>query len=117
MQLSRTLKALAVGLGAYVALAAVAADSARTHVGGALPSPVSVALADTSGTRLKASYTVGSDGSKLFDADAVYDSQLGVDCSFSIAADGQTRCPGIQDANLQKPIVFSDAACTTPVVV
>ena len=54
------------------------------------PIPDAAAQAATSGTRLKASYYVGADGSKEFIG--LYDSQLGVNCSFYSASDGTSRC-------------------------
>ncbi len=118
MHLNATLKALTVGLGVYVALAAVAADSPHTRgsLVSVLPSPVPAALADTSGTRLKAAYIAGADGSKLFDANAMYDSQLSVECTFHIASDGNSRClPVLSPSSLQNGVYFLDGSCTQPV--
>ncbi len=59
----------------------------------ALTDPVFEAKADitTSGTRLKANYFVGTDGSKQFQS--WHDSQLNLDCNFlTSTVDGTTRC-------------------------
>jgi hypothetical protein len=64
-----------------------------TNVLDALTDPVPEARADitTSGTRLKANYFVGSDGSKQFQS--WHDSQLNLDCNFlTNTVDGTTRC-------------------------
>lgn len=57
-----------------------------------LTNPVTDAHADTnqSGTRLRAKYFVGSDGSRQFNG--WHDSQRNEDCSFGTASDGMTRC-------------------------
>jgi hypothetical protein len=58
----------------------------------ALTDPVSSANADPyqSGTRLKANYLAGSDGSKQWAG--WHDAQRNEDCGFVTAADGTTRC-------------------------
>jgi hypothetical protein len=76
----------------------------------ALTDPVSTAAADPnmSGTRLKTQRYVGADGSSAFLG--MYDSQLGVPCSFSIAADGTSRClPGYSAAAIAT--FFADSGC------
>lgn len=71
---------------------ALADGSKDSSILDALTDPVPDALADvtTSGSRLKAKWIVGADGSKQFRN--WYDSQLGHDCYFNPASDGQTRC-------------------------
>jgi hypothetical protein len=82
----------------------------------ALTDPVSTAKADPnqSGTRLKAKYYVGTDGSKTFAG--MHDGQLGVDCAFTLASDGTTRClPGYgTGAALANEPYFADSGCTQP---
>jgi hypothetical protein len=77
----------------------------------ALTDPVPDALADgpnTSGTRLKAKWRVGDDGSREFAG--WHDSQLDLDCYFGVAADGVDRCLPYSAGLL--PTYYSDAACT-----
>ena len=66
--------------------------SSGSSGGTSVTNPVPTASADStqSGSRLKAMYNVGSDGSKVFAS--LHDSQLNVDCSFGGASDGSTRC-------------------------
>jgi hypothetical protein len=92
------------------------ADSGGMSLLDALTDPVPAANADTtqSGSRLKAKYYVGSDGSKQFLG--WHDSMLNVDCSFLLASDATTRCipaapPGVGIATQN---FFADAACTQP---
>jgi hypothetical protein len=77
-------------------------------------SPVPDANADTtqSGSRLKATYYVGSDGSKQFASWS--DSARGNEtCTFQVAADGATRC---LPAGSYSYSYFSNSTCTTPAV-
>jgi len=82
----------------------------------ALTDPVPDASADpTSGTRLKAKYRMGADGSKEYINGTWFDSQRNEDCSFATAMDGQLRClPNLAQAYVVESI-FSDASCTKPV--
>jgi len=79
----------------------------------ALTNPVPDANAEptTSGSRLKARYYVGEDGSRQFVG--WYDSQRKEECSFLSAGDGETRC---LPAGAYPIGVYSDANCTTPIV-
>ncbi len=79
----------------------------------ALTDPVPSAFADpTDGTRLKATYLIGADGSKAYLTSVWYDSQRSEDCSFGVAGDGQTRClPNGAAGGL-----FADSACTQPIL-
>jgi hypothetical protein len=82
-------------------------DSGGAGILDALTDPVSEAKADTnqSGSRLKAKYYVGTDGSRQFSG--WHDSMLNADCNFYPASDGSTRCmPGTPASS-----VFSDAGC------
>jgi hypothetical protein len=69
--------------------------------------PVSTAKADTvSGSRLKAKYYVGNDGSKQFIQ--WHDSQLDADCYFAQTASGLRCLPAYITANAY----YADAACS-----
>ena len=97
------------GSGSGAAHDGTASDSA--NILDALTDPVPKAGADTtqSGTRLKASYYVGSDGSKTFFT--MHDSQLNVDCGFVTASDGTTRCMPLANA-VNVGQFFSDSGCS-----
>jgi len=91
--------------------------------GTSVTNPVPTASADStqSGSRLKAMYNVGSDGSKTFVT--FHDTQLNADCSFGGASDGSTRClpSGAQvggffsDPQCSQPLGFAATGCVTPV--
>lgn len=74
------------------------------------PVPDAAAQAATSGSRLKASYYIGADGSKQFKT--MHDSQLGVDCSYLTAADGATRCLPSGTAAIS---YFADSSCSASI--
>lgn len=78
-------------------------------------SPVPDANADEtqSGSRLKAAYYVGSDGSKQF-AHWVDTARNGESCAFAPASDGSTRC---LPSSLQYTFYFSNAGCTLPLLI
>jgi len=80
-----------------------------------LTDPVPSARADgnQSGTRLKARYYVGSDGSKEFIG--WHDSQRNEDCGFVTASDGTMRCLGGSGV-ASVGTYFSDTGCTQPLV-
>lgn len=71
--------------------------------------------AAVSGSRLKARWRVGADGSRAFIG--WMDAQLANECRFEIAADGEERClPGVE-VGIAKPslfggVYFVDDACT-----
>ncbi|MFO0588813.1 MAG: hypothetical protein U0441_14785 [Polyangiaceae bacterium] len=65
-----------------------------------------------SGSRLKAKYRVGEDGSKSYLPYVWYDSQRKEDCGFALAADGKERCLPVGTYNAAPGIYFSDAACS-----
>jgi len=67
-------------------------------------------LEATSGSRLKAYWITAPDGSKQFN-NQWWDSQLNIDCSFTVAQDGNWRC--MPAASAASAIFFSDAGCTT----
>ena len=75
--------------------------------------PVPDAAADPiDGSRLKARYRVADDGSKEYLSGVWFDSQRNEVCTFTTAADGTERC--LPDGVVAT--VFSDAACTMPVL-
>jgi len=69
--------------------------------------------AASNGSRLKVRWQGGVDGSRAFAA--WYDSQLGVDCYFTTAEDGRTRCIPVSTAFLGNAYV--DPNCTQRVMV
>ena len=80
-------------------------------LGDALTDPVGAANADPnqSGSRLKAKYHAGSDGTKSFIG--WHDSQRNEDCGFTIAGDGTPRC---LPSGAFSGGFFSDSGCTQP---
>lgn len=79
--------------------------------GGGVMDPVPTANADpASGTRLKAKFVVGSDGSKSYLDGQWYDSGLMIDCVATPAADGSTRC--MPQAAAYAGSLYSDPECT-----
>jgi hypothetical protein len=78
----------------------------------AMTDPVPDASAqETSGTRLKARYYVGDDGSKQFAG--WYDTERKENCTFSTASDGAIRCvPAATAAAVGS--YFADSACKQP---
>jgi len=78
----------------------------------ALADPVAKARAGTqSGSRLKAKWYVGADGSKVFTG--MYDSQLMSDCFFVQTGDGTTRCfPSGLSTGLLFGSYYSDGGCS-----
>lgn len=65
----------------------------------------------TGGTRLKSRVYVADDGTKQWVG--WHDSQLGIDCAFVTAADGQTRCLPTGTANGSG--YYADDGCSQPV--
>ncbi len=106
MQLSQILLPLLSGAAVYLA---VTVHSASTP----LLDPVAPASAELSGTRLKARYIRGADGSRTFLPDVFYDSQLDVDCKFSNASDDKLRCLP-ESPPFQYSIFYLDDQCTKP---
>jgi hypothetical protein len=81
----------------------------EVHGGGG---PVAIAEAHAeSGTRLKARWLVGTDGSRQFVN--WYDSELKVECAFGSATDGTQRCMPAGAAAIHLA-GYTDAACTQP---
>ncbi len=75
--------------------------------------PVPPATAELSGTRLKAKYIQGADGSRVFVPGWFHDAELDVDCKFEMAWDDKLRClPDVPSYN----VVYLDDKCTKPVV-
>ena len=87
-------------------------DGSATITLDALTDPVGMANAapEQSGSRLKAKYYVGSDGSRQFLG--WHDSMLNVDCAFYPASDGTTRC--MPAGTTVSASVFSDPGCSQP---
>ena len=111
-----TKEALKVLVGSITVYGVMAACSSASHP------PVTAALADVNmgGSRLKANYYAGSDGSQQF-LSTFHDTQRNEDCSFGLASDGTTRClpsPSAPTGPMQSmySVYYSDAACTTPIV-
>jgi hypothetical protein len=78
----------------------------------AMTDPVSEASADTvSGSRLKAYYETGDDGSKAYLPGTWWDSTRGEDCSSRIAGDGKLRCLPT-DYGYPFNIQYMDPSCT-----
>lgn len=67
-----------------------------------------------SGSRLKAKYRLGEDGSKAYLPFVWYDSERKEDCNFSLAADAKERCLPLGTYNAVLGTYFSDSACTAP---
>lgn len=91
------------------------AKDAISSIVDVLTDPIPNADADLtqSGTRLKAVYYAGSDGSQIA-AGYFHDSMRNEDCSFALAADGMTRCLPIMIANAT--VDYADSACTQPLL-
>ena len=79
------------------------------------PFDIASAQADTSGSRLKVKYMVGSDGTKV-PYGGLHDTMLNVDCSWLSAHDGATRCMPLSGAAIDIQSVFSDSGCTQAIV-
>lgn len=87
----------------------------------ALTDPVPEAMAGLenpqSGTRLKAKYIMGSDGSKQYPGPTGvlwYDSMLMTDCAFVKAADQTWRCLPTGTTDPFSPL-YTDSQCTQPI--
>lgn len=78
------------------------------------PVPTANADVNQSGSRLKAKYYAGADGSQQF-LFMFHDTLLNTDCSFSKASDGTIRCmPVSSGVTIGSGSFFSDAACSQP---
>ncbi len=119
MNTNHALIALLGGAAVYVAVAASSTEPTRhfaAKVVERIAHPVEPAHAEVSGTRLKAKYTAGSDGSKLYDPEVLSDSELGVDCAFGLASDSTTRClPTISPASIATFVEYTDSKCEDPI--
>lgn len=73
------------------------------------PVPDAAAEPATSGTRIRARYYNGEDGSRQFVG--WRDTERDEDCSFQQAEDGQTRCT---PTYLAPAVYYADAGCTQP---
>jgi hypothetical protein len=65
-------------------------------------------------TRLKPKYIAGTDGSKYYVPNVLYDTQRMEDCGYATAADGVRRC--LPKDMVATSIGYKDAACTKPFV-
>jgi len=83
---------------------------------GTMMDPVPDASAEpaTDGSRLKAIYQVGSDGSRQQQYNW-WDSARDEECSFTAFADGSTRC--VPSSGASGGSFFSDSGCATPLFV
>jgi hypothetical protein len=97
MRIREAAKMLAGSIVVYLAMAACVTDT------------VSEAQAQPSGSRLKANWLVGSDGSRQFQN--WHDTQLNMDCLFLTAADGTTRCLP-SDQTITVTNYYADSACS-----
>ena len=134
MRARETLRILGGSILVYVAVATcqVAGSGTSTRDGGSvdvsapggldvsrvldvLTNPVPAAQADStqSGSRLKAIYFVGADGSKQPVFNQWYDSQRREHCMFTSHADGNYYCLPV---GTEASGMFSDAGCTQPLV-
>lgn len=66
-----------------------------------------------SGTRLKGKYVTGPDGARIYRRGVLFDSQLGVDCTYRKAADGSLRCIPQNGYASPPAVLFKDPACLT----
>jgi hypothetical protein len=111
-------EALKVLVGSIAVYGAMVACSSASNPG----QPVAAAMADINagGSRLKANYYEGSDGSQQF-LSTFHDAQRGEDCAFATASDGTIRCLPVTNAppGASPPVYsvyYGDAACTMPIV-
>ena len=111
-------EALKVLVGSITVYGAMVACSSANNPG----QPVAAAMADINagGSRLKANYYEGSDGSQQF-LSTFHDAQRSEDCAFATASDGTIRCLPV--ANVRPGaspsvygVYYGDAACTMPIV-
>ena len=66
-----------------------------------------------SGSRIKQKVLMTPDGAKVFQNS--YDTQLNIDCTFRLAADGQLRCLPYLNVAYDFGSYFADSNCTVPV--
>lgn len=67
--------------------------------------------AAVSGSRLKAQYQVGDDGSSAFYG--WIDLKTGQSCAYSVATDGMTRCLPAPTSGFISNILYTDPSCST----
>lgn len=92
-------------------------DGSFAQLADAMISPVADAKAGgvVSGSRLKATFIVGSDGSKRIDPDVFWDAELGETCQFTELADGESYCvPRHAEAHMSDEAtkLYADASCS-----
>jgi hypothetical protein len=116
MNVDQALK-LVLGSGVVYAIAAACGSGSGGGGGsGGHGGPVPDAMADVnqSGSRLKAQYVSGADGSKTFIG--MYDTQTKHECAYAFAADGMTRCLPFGPLVVQSTIYYGDMGCTQPIL-
>ena len=115
MKLEQALK-LVLGSSLVYAIVAACGGGSGGHAGKDGGGPVHDAMADVnqSGSRLKAQYYTGSDGSKAFAG--MYDTQTKQDCAYATAADGMTRCLPAGTHVVASTEYYSDMGCTMPIL-
>lgn len=106
MPTSATSSSASGGAGGATMIATSSSGSGGKGAGGGMMNPVHDALAE-SGSRLKAQWLVGEDGSKFFAG--TYDSKRKEDCVFLPMTDGKRRC-----APLSSSVRLYDAALVVP---
>lgn len=98
------------GDGAAAGLPAAPGGGLGGMIGGMMdPVDEADAAPATSGTRLRARYYVGEDGSKQFIG--WHDKTRNEDCYFARVADGALRCTPLASAS--QPVFFGDPGCST----
>jgi hypothetical protein len=122
MKIESTMKLLIGSAVIYAVVAACGSGSGGFMGGGRdggghgdAVSPVPDAMADIqSGSRLKAQYFAGTDGSKTFAS--MYDSQLKATCAFVTASDGSSRCFPTGLTAAASTSYYSDSHCSQPIL-
>src|SRR5690242_779035 len=115
MKAENVLLFLSGAAASYVLLALGAGST--TPATSLLGDPVPEAHAETTGTRLSAKVTTGSDGSQLFEPEVLHDAKLDVDCRFHKAADDSIRClPVLESAGYSIGWAFLDDQCQDRVI-
>lgn len=125
MRAYHILSSLAGSAVIYVAMAACSSSGSGGAGGGrdggdfsdVLTDPVAEASADpVSGSRLKAYYHVGEDGSKAYDNGHWWDSTRGEDCYFQPASDGKLHCLPTTPTTTAVVFYYIDDKCTQAVI-
>lgn len=84
-------------------------DASAQNIGGGGSSNANCQCSNHDGTRLKANWIVGEDGSRI-QSNSWFDSEFGDDCEFQSFSNGEMRCvPPAPTLNL-----YIDSNCTIP---